>query len=108
MDSLINNRPDINCAECGKDAGYWHTTGLCNSCAIGLGYRQPERECSRAWLGPCKGELVDRTTSGGFPDCMCESHLQQLEGQLALIAQRYPEVMHADGCDCYGCTEGSW
>lgn len=64
--------------------------------------------CSRSWMGGCDGDLIFRTTSGGFPDQMCEMHLMELQDSLDATAERYPEINHPEGCWCYGCSEGSY
>ena len=69
----------------------------------------PWEECSNDWRdSPCGGELVSRVTSGGYPDTICENHLSELQGNLAAIAERYPEIYHYEYCTCYGCSDGSY
>ena len=68
-------------------------------------------ECSRAcqFLTPCEGELIDRVSSSGLTvSTMCEGHAAELEGELARVAERYPEVNHPWGCTCWGCSDGSY
>ena len=85
----------------------------------GMGYpyesvfhdEEPEQpvSCSRDWMdSPCSGKLIFRTTSGGFPDAMCEHHLEALQDSLDAIAERYPEIGHPEYCTCYGCSDGSY
>lgn len=65
-------------------------------------------ECDRSWNDTkCEGELIVRTSAGGFTTATCEQHLYELEEVLAGIADRYPEVNHSNYCTCPGC-EGAW
>ena len=65
-------------------------------------------ECDRSWIdSPCGGELIERSSAGGFLTATCEKHLYELEEVLAGIADRYPEVHHPNYCTCSGC-EGAW
>ena len=77
---------------------------------VGLPYDSYfDGECSRDWMdSPCEGELIARTTAGGFPDFMCEGHLRGLQDNLDAIAERYPEIGHPEYCTCYGCSDGSY
>lgn len=65
-------------------------------------------ECDRSWLSSCGGTLVARTSAGGSLTQTCELHYDMLQQELADIATRYPEINHLDGCQCYGCSEGSY
>lgn len=66
-------------------------------------------ECSRAWEGPCEGELFTRVSRSGLTaSTICEGHAGELEASLDAIAERYPEVNHPEFCDCWGCSEGSY
>ena len=65
-------------------------------------------ECDRSWQGKCDGNLVARTTAGGSYTETCEKHYDALMTELADVANRYPEINHLDGCQCYGCSEGSY
>lgn len=66
-------------------------------------------ECSRAWEGPCEGELFDRVSRSGLTvSTICEGHAGALESRLDAVAERYPEVNHPYGCDCWGCSDGSY
>ena len=66
-------------------------------------------ECDRSWQPtPCDGDLIERTSAGGFITATCEHHLFELEDALAGIAERYPEVHHPNGCLCSGCTGEAW
>ena len=65
-------------------------------------------ECDGAWREtPCEGELIDRTTAGGYLSETCEGHIYELEMALAGIAERYPEINHPEYCPCAGC-DGAW
>ena len=64
--------------------------------------------CDRAWLdSKCEGELIQRTSAGGFTTSTCELHLYDLQETLAAVADRYPEINHPMYCACSGC-EGAW
>jgi hypothetical protein len=65
--------------------------------------------CSRAWEGPCEGELFTRVSRSGLTvSTICELHAGELEASLDAVAERYPEVNHLDGCTCWGCSDGSY
>lgn len=41
-------------------------------------------ECDRSWQdSPCDGDLIERTSAGGFMTATCEHHLFELEEALA-------------------------
>lgn len=67
-----------------------------------------EEECDREWEGDCEGELISRTTAGGFHTHTCEGHLRALQATLDGIAERYPEINHPASCTCWGCSDGSY
>ena len=62
-------------------------------------------ECDRSWQeSPCDGELISRTTAGGYLSATCQQHMYELENALYAIAERYPEIHHPEYCTCYGCV----
>lgn len=72
-------------------------------------YQDEDAECDRTWTGTrCGGEIVPRTTAGGFRTYTCEYHLCELDEQLQQIADRYPEINHPASCTCWGCSDGSY
>ena len=75
---------------------------------VRMWFESYEEECDRTWDGDCEGDLVSRTTAGGFHTYTCEGHLRALQATLDDIAQRYPEINHPEYCTCYGCSEGSY
>jgi hypothetical protein len=66
--------------------------------------------CSRDYYSsPCEGELFERVSRSGLTSSwICEGHAMELEESLDAIARRYPEVNHFAGCDCWGCSDGSY
>lgn len=66
--------------------------------------------CSRDHeVTPCRGEVFDRTSRSGLTVApICEGHAAELDESLDQVAERYPEILHSDGCGCYGCSDGSW
>jgi len=73
-----------------------------------MAQRCEEEQCDRSWQDtPCDGQIIERTTAGGFTSYTCEAHLEQLDQALAAIGDRYPEIYHADWCNCSGC-EGNY
>lgn len=69
-----------------------------------------EKRCTRRHEPEeCGGELILRVSRSGLTQAwICEDHLDDLEARLDDIERRYPEVNHPDGCDCWGCSDGSY
>lgn len=75
---------------------------------VNMWHESYEEECDRAWQGECGGDLIARTTAGGFATFTCIHHLELLQESLDAIAERYPEINHPEYCTCYGCSDGSY
>lgn len=70
-----------------------------------------EKRCSHRGMSSeeCGGELVLRVSRSGLTrSWICADHLDDLEHALDDVERRYPEVNHPDGCDCWGCSDGSY
>ena len=69
-----------------------------------------EHDCSRKGDDTeCGGKVVFRRSRSGLTTSwMCEAHITALDDVLDGIERRYPEMLHPDGCSCWGCSEGSY